>query len=298
MRCIAVVVTFNRPDEARRAVAGLLNQTRPPDRIILVENAETPDLSDAFPPDLVEAVVTGYNAGAAGGFAFGGEIALARGATHVMYVDDDCVLDERAVEVLTSRISALEHTALGAVIVSPEGELVWELHRPDGRLYSTPADLPETLVPTRYLAFHAILVSAEDLRTAGQPRTDLFFGGVDIEFCLRLASNGVSLFYVPGAWGTHHAAYFHRFWLFGWRRVSTGTPGHRYYVMRNRILMWRMYRRDSFAVAVGVWAVKELAAVPFGGQPLRRLWLLARAFKDGLFGDPLRAMPRDIPLHG
>lgn len=297
MRCIAVVATFNRPEQARKAVDGLLSQTRPPDLIVLVENTDQPDLTDAFPSDQVVAVATGYNAGAAGGFAFGGEIALERGATHVMYVDDDCILDERCVEVLTKRIETLEHTALGAVILTEEGEFVWGVMRPDGRPYANPSELPDTLLPTRAFAFHAMLVPAEDLRAAGQPRTDLFFGGVDIEFSLRLAAHGVSLFYVPGAWAQHHATYFHHFWFFGRRRVASGTPGHRYYVLRNRILMWRMYRRGSFLDEVGSWALREFVALPFGGQIRRRASLLVRAFKDGMFGDPHRPMPRDVPLH-
>lgn len=296
MRCIAVVTTFNRPDQARRSIGALLNQTRPPELIILVENTDAPDLANAFPPHQVEAHCTGSNTGAAGGFAFGGEIAVQRGATHVMYVDDDCILDSKATEALMARAASLEHTALGAVIVSEDGNFVWELFGPDGTQYNTPSDLADTLIPTRAFAFHAILVPTEDLQVAGQPRTDLFFGGVDLEFSLRLAANGVSLFYVPGARAIHHEAEYHRFWFLGPRKVASGTPGHRYYVLRNRLLMWRLYHRDSFMVGVGVVVLRELSAIAFSGQRLHRLGLLTRAFKEGMFGNPHRIMPKDVPL--
>ncbi|MEZ4502010.1 MAG: glycosyltransferase [Dehalococcoidia bacterium] len=297
MRCIAVVATFGRVNEARGAIDALLAQTRPPDHIVLVENTPEPMMAGMYPASQVEAICTGENTGAAGGFSIGGDLALERGATHVLYVDDDCVLERRCLEVLLTKAGALPDCALGAVVVSPEGEIVWDLHRPDGSAYSSVDELPDTVIPTRELAFHALLVPAEPLRRAGGPRTDLFFGGVDIEFSLRLAAGGLPLFYCPGALATHHAVNYRHFWFLGDRKVPTGTPGHRYYVLRNRLLMWRLYRRDSFLRGVGVVTLRELVTMAFSPNRGLRTKLLARAVREAMIGDPHRPFTRDVPLH-
>jgi rhamnosyltransferase len=146
------------------------------------------------------------------------------------------------------------------------------------------------------MAFHALTVSAEAIRKAGGPRADLFFGGPDVEFCLRLAHHGYALFYLPELRVTHHEANYRRFWLFGSRKVPAGTPGHRYYVLRNRLLMWRMYHRDGVMGGVATVIARELTGALLASDRLPRLRLLAQAIRDAAIGDPKRKMVNAVPL--
>ncbi len=298
-RLHAVVATYRRPDVARGAVEALLAQTRPPDRVLLVENSPEPEFHGVFPEERVEVIRPGRNTGAAGGFGIGAEAALARGATHVVLVDDDCILAPDALERLERHATGdLEGAVVGPVVVAPDGEsLVWEVYRPDGRRYPGRSALPRHPVPTRDLAFHGITVSAEALRVAGGPRQDLFFGGPDVEFCLRLAAHGYAIFYCPDAVATHHAVPYRPFWLLGRRKVVSGTPGHRYYVLRNRLLMWRLYRRDPVTRGVVRLLAREVAGALVLGDRVRRLRLLGAALRDGLIGDPRRTLTNVVPLH-
>src|SRR5690606_39273482 len=117
-----------------------------------------------------------------------------------------------------------------------------DIYNPDGRPYRNRSELPKHPIPTRSFANHGILVSADVIRRLGGPRKDLFFGGEDVEFCRRLAAGGIRLLYVPNAHALHHPVNYLRFRFFGTRKVPAGTPGHRYYVLRNNLLTWRMYR--------------------------------------------------------
>jgi rhamnopyranosyl-N-acetylglucosaminyl-diphospho-decaprenol beta-1,3/1,4-galactofuranosyltransferase len=298
-RLVAVVLTYRRPEVAREAVNALLAQSRPPDRIILVENTEEPEMADAFTSELVEHVASRRNTGAAGGFALGARVALQRAATHVVFVDDDCTLApdvfahiERAV---TKRLPG---AVVGPVVVEPGGdELVWPISRPDGSEYGRASELPAHPLPTRQLAFHGLTVSAEALRRAGGPRPDLFFGGEDIEFCLRLAGHGYGIFCLPEAVAEHHPVHYRTFWLLGRRKVAHGSPGVHYYVLRNRLLIWRLHRRDAFLTGV----VKEVlrsavGALVLGDERLRRLRLVAKGVRDGLVGDPHRKLDNAVSL--
>lgn len=295
---VAVVATYRRPQVARLALDALLAQTRPSDAIILVENTPESDFEGALPEGAVELVRPGWNTGAAGGFGIGADIALARGATHVVFVDDDCLLRPDTFEVLEREISTrLPHATLGPVVVSPdEQSFVWELYQPDGRPYANPADLPADPIPARDMAFHGLTVSADAIRKVGGPRKDLFFGGPDVEFCLRLAANGYPPFYVPGARAVHHEPHYRRFWLLGQRQVPAGTPGHRYYVLRNRLLMWRLYHREPLWNGVGKVIAREVAGALLCGDRWHRLRLLATAIREGLMGDAHRPMNNAVSL--
>lgn len=295
----AVVATYARPQVARQAVEALLLQTRPPEHIVLVENSPTSDFEGVFDPAIVTVVRPGANTGAAGGFGIGGDVALELGASAVMFVDDDCMM---APDVLESLLRYERERVPGAVVApivcGKDGDtLVWEIPRPGGGWYQRRSELPDRPLPARDLAFHGLVVSAEALRVAGGPRKDLFFGGPDVEFALRLAAHGYALFYCPEAVATHHEVTYRHFWFLGARKVPAGTPGHRYYVLRNRLLMWRMYHRDSVVIGVGKVLAREVAGAIVGGDTKRRLRLLARAVSEGLWGDPQRKMPTAVPLH-
>jgi rhamnopyranosyl-N-acetylglucosaminyl-diphospho-decaprenol beta-1,3/1,4-galactofuranosyltransferase len=299
IRLFAVVATYLRPEVATRAVQVLLAQSRPPDGIVLVENSPDAAFEGVFDPAIVTVVRPGYNAGAAGGFGIGADVALDLGATHVMLVDDDCFLHADAVErVLANLRDRIPGAVTGPVVVGADGDtLVWEIPRPGGGWYRRRSELPEHPLPARDLAFHGITVSAEALRVAGGPRKDLFFGGPDVEFCLRLAAHGYTIFYCPDAVATHHEVNYRHFWFFGDRKVTAGTPGHRYYVLRNRLLMWRLYHRDPMTIGIGKVIVRELAFAVIASDRRRRLALLATAVRHGLFGDPLRPMENAVSLH-
>ncbi|MCK9494983.1 MAG: glycosyltransferase [Dehalococcoidia bacterium] len=297
-RLIAVVATYRRPEVARQAIEALRTQTRPPDAIVLVENSPERDFDGVYDPADVEVVHTGANTGAAGGFGIGADVALERGATHVVLVDDDCILHPDTLEGIERAVlEQVPGAVVGPAVVTPEGDaLVWDIRDAAGRRYAGPSDLPAYPLPTRDLAFHGITVSAEALRDAGGPRADLFFGGPDVEFCLRLAHHGYAIFYLPQVRATHHATNYRRFWFLGQRKVPAGSPGHRYYVLRNRLLMWRMYRRDSVLSGVGTVIVREVTGALLAPDRVARLRLLAQAVRDAATGDPKRKMTNAVPL--
>ncbi|MCA9855902.1 MAG: glycosyltransferase [Dehalococcoidia bacterium] len=297
-RLYAVVATYRRPNIAREAIDALLRQTRPPDGIVLVENSPDWDFRGIYDAGEVEVIHTGWNAGAAGGFGIGTQVALERGATHVVLVDDDCILREDTLAGIEHAVTEqVPGAVVGPAIVTDDGEsLVWNIYRPNGKPYARASELPDYPVPTRDLAFHGLTASAEAIRAAGGPRSDLFFGGPDVEYCLRLADHGYQVFYLPHLRATHHAANYRRFWFLGSRRVPAGSPGHRYYVLRNRLLMWRMYRRDSVLDGIAKVVAREVVGALLAGDRVERLRLLGRAVRDAASGDPRRKMTNAVPL--
>ena len=300
MRCFAVVPTFNRPAIAAESVRALLDQTVPLEGIILVENAAEPQFEGVFPPDRVTIVRPGRNLGSAGGYAFGTQAALERGATHVMLVDDDCLIEPTAFEHLIQQLERTPDAIVGPITTTDGFELTWGRFGARGRAGGrrTVEDLPAEPFATRGFAFHGLLLRADAIRKVGGPRGDFFLGAEDVELCRRLSAGGYEFYSCPEARARHHAPPFHDFWLFGRRQVPVGTPGHRYYVLRNRLIIWRLYHDTSFGQGVVRTVAREFLGAFVGGRPLRRLGLLARALKDGLIGDPRRELRTDIPVFG
>ena len=69
----AIVVTYRRHDQLLSTLSGVLGQTRPPDRVIVVDNesSEVVETRMAALDGPVEYVDSGDNLGPGGGFAVG-----------------------------------------------------------------------------------------------------------------------------------------------------------------------------------------------------------------------------------
>jgi hypothetical protein len=116
----AVVVTWEGGEATRRCVASLLAQRRPPATIVVVDNAsgtgERDALRRAWPNEpRVHVLFLDENRQFAGGMNAGAEWALARGATKLLFLNNDTVLEPDALERLEDALDA----ATGAGIAGP-----------------------------------------------------------------------------------------------------------------------------------------------------------------------------------
>ncbi|OCA70950.1 hypothetical protein BBI01_13575 [Chryseobacterium artocarpi] len=87
----AVVVTYNRLEFLKEGIQGILDQTTPPDKIIIVNNGST-DGTDAYLKTLHQPqieIVTQENLGGAGGFHTGIKKAYEAGYEWIWVMDDD-----------------------------------------------------------------------------------------------------------------------------------------------------------------------------------------------------------------
>src|SRR4051794_12189716 len=102
MSVCAVLVTYNRSTLLREALAALLRQTRPVERILVVDNASTDGtrsmLGDEFPQ--VDVLTLPENVGSAGGFHAGIAHAFGRGFEWIWTLDDDAIAEPSALAAL------------------------------------------------------------------------------------------------------------------------------------------------------------------------------------------------------
>ncbi|MFL6051395.1 MAG: glycosyltransferase [Actinoallomurus sp.] len=183
-----MVVTYDRRDLLTEALTALHGQTRPPDTIVVVDNASTdgtPHLvREHFPA--VRLLELPRNTGGAGGFATGIACALDLGAEAFWLMDDDTVPEPDALAVLlAARERGRDGGGRPPALVA--GRVVWT----DGRDHpmNTPRSRPSAVpgcARIRSASFVSVLIDGEAVRERGLPIADYFLWNDDFEFTLRL----------------------------------------------------------------------------------------------------------------
>ncbi|MBL6080364.1 glycosyltransferase [Belnapia sp. T18] len=194
----AVVLTYNRKELLGRCLAALAAQTRPCDRIIVLDNASTdgtPAMLETAWLGQVEAHVLERNIGAAGGFNLMMRLGYQTGADYVWVMDDDVLPEPDALERLLAAAALLAERQvtpafLSSVVRAPDGQAmnVPEVDRRRNALaYENWPDLLEhRLLPVIRTALVSDLVPRETLERHGLPIAGMFIWGEDTEFTLRV----------------------------------------------------------------------------------------------------------------
>ncbi len=242
-RVVAVIVTWNRRDLLLEALGAVCAQSRPPDTVIVVDNASTDGtpaaVRSSFPG--VQLATLGVNYGGAGGFAYGMALALSDGADLIWLMDDDTVPEPGALLALLAARD--RHPGQPPAIVA--SRVLWT----DGRVHpmNTPRPKPFATaterraakvagcVPIRSASFVSILVEAVESRRRGLPQADFFLWNDDFEFTTRLLRSRAGLL-CPASVVTHKTKTF---------GGTEADPGERFfYEVRNKI--WTL-RTSSLA---------------------------------------------------
>jgi rhamnopyranosyl-N-acetylglucosaminyl-diphospho-decaprenol beta-1,3/1,4-galactofuranosyltransferase len=263
-RVAAVIVTYNRRELMLEALAAVHGQSRPPDTVIVVDNASADGTAaavrDRFPS--VQLAELASNTGGAGGFAYGLALALAAGADLVWLMDDDTVPEPDALRALTrahGRHPGQESPALVASRVLWTDGREHPMNTPRAKPFATRAQRAAAAaagcVPIRSASFVSVLVDAGRCRRRGLPQADYFLWNDDFEFTTRLIRGGTG-------WLCPASVAVHKTQTFGSTDID---PGARFfYEVRNKI--WMLKSRAPLG---------PVERILYGGSTLRR-W--ARTF--------------------
>jgi rhamnopyranosyl-N-acetylglucosaminyl-diphospho-decaprenol beta-1,3/1,4-galactofuranosyltransferase len=289
-RVVAVVVTYNRCRLLAQALSAVREQSRPPDEIVVVDNASTDGTSEFL--DRTEGIRVTHsqrNTGGAGGFAIGMAQALDLGADAVWLMDDDTVpLDDALEELCRVRrtyrapSSGTDPSGVDEPVVVAS-RVVWggppdspPLDEDVGKVgadhpMNTPRVKPGVRAaeraaaeavggfPIRSASFVSILVDARAIERCGLPIADYFLWNDDFEFTTRIIRDHFAVA-CPSSVAVHKTVTF---------GTTDTDPGDRfYYEVRNKV--WMFGRSPGLSMA-------EKAM--YGGSTLRR-WTRTLAHSD------------------
>ena len=273
-RVAAVVVTHNR----RRVLAGTLHaiqaQTRPPDRVYVIDNASadgTPELLRTAFADTTH-IRLGENLGYAGGLAWGIAAARDDGFDTYWLFDDDSSPD---VDALDTLLAAHDDTPSG--LVGSQGGfvrhgLIRHLRDPRVHLEQQVAARP---FGVDFVLLDGSIVQREVVDTIGLPRVDYFMMLEDVEFSLRARRAGFGITILPR--DVVH------------RQTLGSIPGSAlwrgYYQSRNQLRMALDFRSPSLLFGCIARQVRIIAsALRARDRRWERISLRWRGLRDALGG--------------
>jgi rhamnopyranosyl-N-acetylglucosaminyl-diphospho-decaprenol beta-1,3/1,4-galactofuranosyltransferase len=249
----AVVVTFNRSRLLLECLEALLRQSRPVDKIILIDNASSDDTSAILSskgylthPKIAYTRLSS-NTGGAGGFHEGMKQAYELGFEWIWIMDDDAEAYDDALERMEPAFSVANIGGVANLTIGLDGHPQvehrgWLELRSSSQRAHRPID-SSTLTGNTVISFASFVglaVHRNAIEQIGLPKRELFIKGDDLEYCVRLATLG-PLILVPDS-KIHHkdgvAANYVRRSRFGYvsDRVPLDKLWLNYFGLRN--LLW------------------------------------------------------------
>ena len=282
MKVTALVVTRNRRDLLRQSLAAVRGQTRPPDNVIVVDNASTDGTPEMLAGEFGDVAVLELptNQGGAGGFHEAMRAGYATGADWLWLLDDDSFPRRNALTELLTALERLEGKEPPALLAS---RVEWTdgqphpMNRPtvqrrDPDLLARAAGMG--LLPLRAATFVSLLVSREAVERNGFPLRQFFWQTDDIEYTARVLRSSRGYF-VPDSVVEHRTPTKH---------TAADDPRRFYFAVRNTVFMlrghaWAPREKPGLAWALGRLVAEHMRANRMSAASLRAL---AVAIRDGL----------------
>ena len=281
----AIVVTYNRRALLAECLAALAAQERPPDAIVVVDNASTdgtPDWVRAEHPE-AELLALTENGGGAGGFHAGMAHVRDRGHDWLWLMDDDTIATPSALAELLAQPPRLAAAGLPEPYLLAS-KAVWT----DGSLHPMNAPGPDRkridlvvaaadleLLPLRSTTFVSCLISARAVAEYGLPHAHYFIWSDDIEYTARILAAETGHL-VPTSVVVHKTKAAHT--------AVTDTGDRFYFHARNTLYMLRSRTWDRgeklgllYVLVTTSW--QYLARNRFRPGPAK---VVLRGLRDGL----------------
>jgi GT2 family glycosyltransferase len=222
----AIIVTYNRLETLKTALAHILAQTVPPAAIVVVDNNSTDGTKDylaSVQNDTVRCLFMNSNEGPAGGICHGMEYGLKlKEFDYFWILDDDTFYEKNALSELINTIDSSGFTMLG-------------LHGGNIKLgKKIPVSASIRLQPADYVMIDGAIIKAEAIRTIGPVNEKFFMMCEDHEYCLRLKKHGYSIGILKN--GTDN-----RLYMGGGGKFTRSTLWRGYYAARNHTLILKQY---------------------------------------------------------
>jgi rhamnopyranosyl-N-acetylglucosaminyl-diphospho-decaprenol beta-1,3/1,4-galactofuranosyltransferase len=199
----AVVVTYNRSQLLLECLDALLRQTRPLDKIVLIDNASTDGTAEILAARgylkhaVIDYVRLPNNTGGAGGFHEGVKRAFETGFDWFWLMDDDAEPYHDALERMEpmfardgiAGVANLAVTAAGLPDLEHRGWLALRGTTPRAHRPIEATGLDREL-EISFASFVGLAVHRTAVERVGLPKRELFIKGDDLEYCMRLSILG------------------------------------------------------------------------------------------------------------
>jgi GT2 family glycosyltransferase len=292
MNIIAVIVTYNRLKLLKRAVGAVLDQTRKPDRLIVVDNCSS-DGTRLWLAQLassrgdVTISMLDSNQGGAGGFFNGIKEGYEAGADWIWVMDDDTIPEPDALEMLANCADDLARQKGTEKVGFLASQVLWtdgSAHRMNvpgvNRYWLECHPCCSRHIRIDTATFCSTLIHRHAVKEAGYPVKEFFIWMDDVEYTLRITVGaGFSGYLVRPSRVLHLTK--NNIGGDEFAEISKSTVWKHKYGARNRVAV--EFRRSRFLGAA--YAMLDLVSTCIKMQRNRvPLWIRTSVLAAGLKG--------------
>ena len=303
MKIAAIVVTYNRKELLRECLESLLNQSRPLETIILVNNASTDGTEEMLSGEgyldntIIHYIKSEQNTGGAGGFHSGIQSGIEMNFDWLWIMDDDCIPFPDALELLitNAHLTEKETVALCNQVLMPDGSIhIGTRRRLDTNLkevMSNTTDYKKKFFEIHLFSFVGVLLRAATARQVGLPRKEYFIFFDDTEYSFRCMKLG-KIYVIPESKVLHKSPLrVERPWQLSWRD---------FFLIRNPIHMYKthifsgdttLFKKIFLFFKIVLWqsiikpVLRPLVIPTYHGQRFQYLKLSLKAVYQGVTGN-------------
>ena len=254
---LAMVLTYNSPENLACSIRAIGAQTRPPEALLVIDNASDTPASQVLegwnpPVDMdVKVLSQAENTGPGGGWAKALEHFRSSAYELGWLLDDDVIPPPDCL----------------AVLLDEAGD--------PKRAFLIPAVRQLTGETTMYPAWHGVLLSRDIVETVGLPREDFFWWNEDTEYLMwRIPRAGYPLRHTRRVIVEHAKG-----------RAEWGIPPWKYYYEARNVTYYRLHvRRSRNRLPRKLAMLAARALLREKDKRLLRLGMMLRGISDGIAG--------------
>lgn len=298
LKICAIVVTYNRKELLLKALYALYKQTKPVNRIIVVDNASTDGsyeyvISKGYIDERLIWWRMDENTGGAGGFCEGIEIALKEDCDYIWLMDDDGAPEVDCLEKLLKYRS--RYHVIGPLVlwnksdeINDQEFLSFPFRKKRGIKIIETRDEFEKIYPIVaekiLFPFNGTLFPQWLIRKIGAPKREYFIWGDEVEYVMRVMHNGYSVATITEAKFRHpRSQTASERMFFGITHYNNGnTAIKRFCYIRNMVHTCIVYRKYLYAIA---FIFKSFWYYTFTRTNARNIRITYDAVRAGLRGE-------------
>lgn len=277
----ALVVTYNRYDELLKNINNIIQQTKPVDILLVVDNSSTDGTGEKIKGilsanEIIKYINLGENTGGAGGFNAGVNYLLSEECNYIWMMDDDGRPDSNCLQTLMSHVNVLD--IVGPLIYSSDTQAHTE-HDVDGqKTWDLNVIKKETILNIVH-PFNGTLIPRKVFEKIGNVKKELFIWGDEQDFRLRWVAAGFKEGTVVEALYYHPMNRLKLDVKFKYFKVPSISENRKYIFYRNQLYIDVRNRRGLVRVSsILRWFLSILLFEPHKKKAIA-------GFFNGLIGD-------------
>lgn len=293
---VAVIVTYNRKELLGENIRMLLRQTRPFDKIFIIDNCSTDGTADYLLDngwkdcEPFVYIKTDSNIGGAGGFYSGTRAAFDAGADWIVLMDDDGrMADEHTLELLYASAIRFYNEGRGNkklflnTLVQQGNQLSFKIRN----MYTVEDAVSAAdngILEGEANPFNGTMISKELVAEIGYPNRDFFIKGDEVNYKQRALDAGAYVATLVYSRYIHPRLEMHEKVVLGVKvPFYVEAPWKEYYTARNFAYMYKQkgwYKGIAFELIF----VKILAVFSIKCRKFKTIQMLLKGIYDGWNG--------------